>query len=180
MNIKSFRSHYDPGVDSASNRNEFQEHFLGVKAVGVYSWQPYHHPIPLSWNLGTLASRIPLSHSRPVMGLIFYVFRWFVWFVKVLILFCIWATRQNTSLLEGEVFSCRSSDSCCKPLDTGHCVLPRVQYTTRSHNLKPPLLVLVRSNHKKHPSSPSATHPPCTCTRAIQFPNQWIGKKVTS
>ena len=31
--IKSFRSHYDPGVDSASNRNEYEEHFLGVKAA---------------------------------------------------------------------------------------------------------------------------------------------------
>ena len=26
---KSFRSHYGPGVDSASNRNEYQEYFLG-------------------------------------------------------------------------------------------------------------------------------------------------------
>ena len=33
--IKSFRSHYDSGVDSASNRNEYQEHFLGVKAAGA-------------------------------------------------------------------------------------------------------------------------------------------------
>ena len=33
--IKSFRSHYGPGVDSASNRNEYQEYFLGVKAAGV-------------------------------------------------------------------------------------------------------------------------------------------------
>jgi len=24
-----------PGVDSASNRNEYQEHFLGVKAAGA-------------------------------------------------------------------------------------------------------------------------------------------------
>ena len=32
---KSFRSHYGPGVDSASNRNEYQEYFLGVKAAGV-------------------------------------------------------------------------------------------------------------------------------------------------
>jgi hypothetical protein len=31
----SFRSHYDPGVDSASNRNEYQESFLGVKAAGA-------------------------------------------------------------------------------------------------------------------------------------------------
>ena len=29
------RSHYDPGVDSASNRNEYQEHFLEVKAAGA-------------------------------------------------------------------------------------------------------------------------------------------------
>ena len=35
FDIKSFRSHYGPGVDSASNRNEYQEHFLGVKATGA-------------------------------------------------------------------------------------------------------------------------------------------------
>jgi len=31
---KTFWSHYGPGVESASNRNEYQEYFLGVKAVG--------------------------------------------------------------------------------------------------------------------------------------------------
>jgi hypothetical protein len=31
----SFRSHYGPGVDSASNRNEDQQYFLGVKAAGT-------------------------------------------------------------------------------------------------------------------------------------------------
>jgi len=35
IDIKSFWPHYGPGVDSASNRNEFQEHFLGVKAAGA-------------------------------------------------------------------------------------------------------------------------------------------------
>ena len=35
IDIKSFRSHYGPGVDSASNRNEYQEHLLGVKAAGA-------------------------------------------------------------------------------------------------------------------------------------------------
>ena len=29
-----FRPHYDPGVDSACYRNEYQEYFLGVKAAG--------------------------------------------------------------------------------------------------------------------------------------------------
>ena len=33
IDIKSFRSHYGPGVGSASNRNEYQEYFLGVKAA---------------------------------------------------------------------------------------------------------------------------------------------------
>ena len=36
IDIKSFRSHYGPGVDSASNRNEYQEHFLCVEAAGAY------------------------------------------------------------------------------------------------------------------------------------------------
>ena len=33
IDIKSFRSHYGPGVDSHSN--EYQEDFLGVKAAGA-------------------------------------------------------------------------------------------------------------------------------------------------
>ena len=35
IDIKSFRSHYGPGIYSASDRNEYQEHFLGVKAAGA-------------------------------------------------------------------------------------------------------------------------------------------------
>jgi len=35
IDIKFFRSQYDPGVDSASYRIEYQEHFLGVKAAGA-------------------------------------------------------------------------------------------------------------------------------------------------
>ena len=35
IEIKSFRSHYGPGVDSASNRNEYQDNFLGIKAAGA-------------------------------------------------------------------------------------------------------------------------------------------------
>ena len=35
IDITPFRSHYGPGVDSASNRNEYQEYFLGVKAAGA-------------------------------------------------------------------------------------------------------------------------------------------------
>jgi hypothetical protein len=32
---ESFRPRYIPGVDSASNINEYQEYFLGVKAAGA-------------------------------------------------------------------------------------------------------------------------------------------------
>ena len=35
IDIKSLRSHYGPGVDSASNRNEYQEYFLEVRAAGA-------------------------------------------------------------------------------------------------------------------------------------------------
>jgi len=35
IDIKSFRSHYCTGVDSASSRNEYQEYFLEVKAAGA-------------------------------------------------------------------------------------------------------------------------------------------------
>ena len=35
IDIKSYQSHYGPGVDPASNRNENQEYFLGVKAAGA-------------------------------------------------------------------------------------------------------------------------------------------------
>jgi hypothetical protein len=32
---QSFQPHYGPEVDSALNRNEYQEYFLGVKVAGV-------------------------------------------------------------------------------------------------------------------------------------------------
>jgi len=35
IDIKSFWSHYGPGVDSVSDRNEYQEYFLGIKAAGA-------------------------------------------------------------------------------------------------------------------------------------------------
>jgi hypothetical protein len=38
----SFWSYHGPGVDSAPSENEYQEHFLGVKAAGAWGWQPYH------------------------------------------------------------------------------------------------------------------------------------------
>ena len=45
----------------------------GVKVAGASGWQPYHQPVPLSCNMGTLTSWNPLGHSRPVTGL-FYLY----------------------------------------------------------------------------------------------------------
>jgi hypothetical protein len=64
--IKSFRSHYGPGVDSASNRNEYQEHFLGGKGgrcVRVTTLPPSCAVVMKSGNL--------LGLSKPVTGLIY-------------------------------------------------------------------------------------------------------------
>jgi len=47
VDIKSFPSHYGPGVDSTFNRNEYQEQLLGgggEKATGTWGGQPSHPP----------------------------------------------------------------------------------------------------------------------------------------
>jgi len=63
IDIKSFRSHCGPGVDAASNRNEYQEHSLGGKGGRCVRLTTYHHPVQLSRNLGTLTSWNPLGTS---------------------------------------------------------------------------------------------------------------------
>ena len=72
--IKSFRSHYGPGVDSACNRNKYQEHFLGGKGGQYVRLTTSHHPVPLPRNLGSLTSWNSLGLYRPVMGF-FYLYR---------------------------------------------------------------------------------------------------------
>jgi len=63
--------HYGLGVDSASNRNEHQEYFLRGKGGRCVRLTTYHHPLPLSRNLGALTSWNPLGLSRHVMGLLY-------------------------------------------------------------------------------------------------------------
>jgi hypothetical protein len=61
---KSFRSHYGPGVDSASNRNEYQEYFLGVKAAGsvrLTTLPPYCAVVTKSGNLFFLEPSGPVQ-----------------------------------------------------------------------------------------------------------------------
>jgi hypothetical protein len=71
IDIKSFRSHYGPGVDSASNRNEYLEYFLfgkGDRCVRLTTLPPSCAVVTKS---GTLTSWNPLGLSRPVMGLLY-------------------------------------------------------------------------------------------------------------
>jgi len=42
-------------VDSASNRNEYQEYFLVVKVAGAYGCQPYHLHVPIVLKSGSLS-----------------------------------------------------------------------------------------------------------------------------
>jgi hypothetical protein len=68
----SFRSHYGTEVNSASNRNQYQEHFLGGKGGrciradnrNIFMYR-------LSWNLGVSNSWNPQDLSRPVMRLLY-------------------------------------------------------------------------------------------------------------
>jgi hypothetical protein len=69
---QSFRPHYGPGVDSASNRNEYQEYLMrgkGDRCVGLTTLPP--SCTRLSWNLVASTSWNPQGLSRPVMGLLY-------------------------------------------------------------------------------------------------------------
>ena len=69
IDIKSFRSHYGPGVDSASNRNEYQEHFLGGKGgrcVRLTTLPPSCAVIMKSGNFNFLKPSGPLGGSTVV------------------------------------------------------------------------------------------------------------------
>jgi len=72
IDIISFRSHYGPGVDSASNRNEYQEYFLGGKSGRCVRLTTYDNSVPLSRYLGTLTSWNPLGPSGTVTGLFYF------------------------------------------------------------------------------------------------------------
>jgi len=59
------RPHYDPGVDSVSNRNEYQECFLGAKAAGAQGWQLNHLHVLIVLKSGSLNL---LEPSGPVQA----------------------------------------------------------------------------------------------------------------
>ena len=69
MDTKSFRSHYGPGVDSASNRNEYQVYFLGGKGglcVRLMTLLPSCAVVMKSGNLKFLEPSGPLQAFNPL------------------------------------------------------------------------------------------------------------------
>jgi hypothetical protein len=64
------RSHYGPGVNSASNRNEYQV-YPGGKGGRCVRLTTYHHIAPLSRNLGALISLDPSGPAWPVTGVLY-------------------------------------------------------------------------------------------------------------
>jgi len=64
IDIKSFLSHYGAGVNSASNRNEYQEHFLGGKGgrcLRLTTLPPFCAVVMKSGNLNFLEPSGPLQ-----------------------------------------------------------------------------------------------------------------------
>jgi hypothetical protein len=61
----SFWPNNGPGVDSGPNENEYQEHFLGVKAASAWGW-PHHLRV---WNVMKSGSLNLLETSGPHQAL---------------------------------------------------------------------------------------------------------------
>ena len=63
-----------PGVDLASNRNEYQEYFLVIKSAGGWGWQPYHLHVPIVLKSGSLNLLEPSGPVQACNGiaLLFY------------------------------------------------------------------------------------------------------------
>jgi len=64
----SFRPYHGPGVDSAPSENEYQEHFVGVKAAGAWGWQPHHLHVPNVMKSGSLNLLEPSGPRRACYG----------------------------------------------------------------------------------------------------------------
>ena len=68
---QSFQSHYGSGDNSACNRNEYQDYFLGVKAAGAYGRQPYNLHGPTVLISGSLNLLEPSGSVQACNGIAF-------------------------------------------------------------------------------------------------------------
>jgi len=88
---QSFRPHHGPVVDSASNRNEHQEYIRGVKAAGVYGWQPYHLHVSIVLKSGSLNLLEPSGPAQACNGIALPL--------PFTVVLCILLTRLNMSFI---------------------------------------------------------------------------------
>jgi hypothetical protein len=63
-----FQPFHCPGVDSAPSGDEYQEHFLGVKAAGACGWQPHHLHVTNVTESGSLNLLEPSGPHRVCYG----------------------------------------------------------------------------------------------------------------
>jgi len=71
FSLTSFPPHYGPWVESASNRNEYQEYFLfckGGRCVGLTS---YHFPVSIVFKSGSLNLLEPSGSVQACTGIAF-------------------------------------------------------------------------------------------------------------
>jgi hypothetical protein len=128
--------HYGYGVDSASNRNEYQECFLGVKAAGTKGDNLATFMCRLSWNLGASTSWNPQGLSRPVMGLLYlYLYNKFY---------------TPTTLTTQLYFPLRFSDQhsvcvCCTPLTWCTSFSPESSLFYQPSNIS--LRLIIKKHH---------------------------------
>jgi hypothetical protein len=78
FSLTSFRPHCGPWVDSAANRNEYQEYFLVGKGSRCVADNLTTFKCRLSWNVRVSTSWNPQGLSRLVMGLL-YLYIWIYW-----------------------------------------------------------------------------------------------------
>jgi len=98
----SFRPYHGPGVDSAPSENEYQEHFLGVKAASAWVWQPHHLHVP---NVMEIWEPKPPGTLWTTPGLLqdsftFYLFtnqNWYVWHILVNVYNIIFHNSEKSS-----------------------------------------------------------------------------------
>ena len=108
----SFWPYHGPGVDSAPSENEYQEHFLGVKAAGAWGWQPHHLHVLNVLKSGSLNLLEPSGPHRASYGtpLPFTASLYYIFFLKYLInaeyIISSWPVTSKHTLMIPNNFHC--------------------------------------------------------------------------
>jgi hypothetical protein len=89
----------------------------------------YHHPVPLSRNLGTLTSWNPLGQSRPVTGLLYLLpLRWGMTILLRIFASTLFARRLATSCCSRGIYG--GPWAACEPSEFFFCRWPPELFKT--------------------------------------------------